>query len=486
MRPVAYGSAAGSWGPSPYLHVDVHRVREMLRRPFDGDPNASEGRTLTTGWPSASTAPVPFVAAPADEAESSFGSWTGQSLLATLLGSPDGPEPNHHLCGSVGLPGPMALWSLDDFLTDPFPKATPIASARVEVVETAALSPAASAAAAAPRPRVILAVRYAEPLLAWAMLLVGIVGWSSAGPTYLLLPKRLQHRSLRISAWRYSGSFLPFALFTAWKWHRGGGTMRGEIARCLSSAPLWPQYLLLALSVFGGFVCYGLAVTYCDGLALAAGMSTINPFIQLLWDYSNGTPIGPHHRGALGLAALAVLTMLWADRLRSLHGIAWAVASAMCYVVYVDRSDALAHKVPFFLLMGITFGVGAIVSIAATFWFEGTTVRWGPESIFGFFESHHVFWVMLLVDVMFLLGICGLTGCLQHIPPLVVAVAIALEPVFAITMTVLGEEQRLPSPLMMSGVAALCVASVALGTLATLQGKEEVTVDITEAASWHR
>jgi len=39
MRPVAYGSAAGSWGPSPYLHVDVHRVREMLRRPFDGDPN---------------------------------------------------------------------------------------------------------------------------------------------------------------------------------------------------------------------------------------------------------------------------------------------------------------------------------------------------------------------------------------------------------------------------------------------------------------
>lgn len=29
--------------------------------------------------------------------------------------------------------------------------------------------------------------------------------------------------------------------------------MRGEIARCLSSASLWPQYLLLALSVFGGF-----------------------------------------------------------------------------------------------------------------------------------------------------------------------------------------------------------------------------------------
>lgn len=51
-----------------------------------------------------------------------------------------------------------------------------------------------------------------------------------------------------------------------------------------------------------------------------------------------------------------VVTMLVADRLQSVHGIAWAVASAMCYVVYVQWSDALTEQVGALPPAGGVFG----------------------------------------------------------------------------------------------------------------------------------
>eukprot|EP00667_Euglena_gracilis_P007212 EG_transcript_7288 len=463
---------------SPCLQVDLHRVSELLNVPQEQLEASLEAAVHPVGdrhadicqWRASCTAPVPFQA-PAEDSDSSFGSWNGQSLLQALMGSPH--EVHYPGLTPYSADHHTTFQHFDQFLTEPFAQAKPlpITSARVEVSDTT------------PEARVFVSVKYAEPILAWALLLVGIVGWSSAGPTYLLLPKHLQHRSLRVSAWRYGGGLLPFAAFTAWKWWRGD--MRAEIRRHVLAPGQWPQYGALALSIFGGYVCYGLAVTYCRGLALAAGMSTINPFLQLLWDQANGKWLGPVHVASLGLAAVAVVTMLVADRLQSVHGIAWAVASAMCYVVYVQWSDALTEQVPFFLLMTITFAIGTLLSIVATFWFEGTTLLPGPESLFGFLDGHRVFWVVALVDAMFVIGISGLTGCLKHVPPLVVAVAISLEPAFAITMSVLGDEETLPGPLMLLGVAVLFVASVALGTVVTLEGKAEVKVDITEATEWH-
>eukprot|EP00668_Euglena_longa_P032208 GGOE01041507.1.p1 GENE.GGOE01041507.1~~GGOE01041507.1.p1 ORF type:complete len:537 (-),score=121.38 GGOE01041507.1:239-1648(-) len=465
---------------SPCLQVDLHRVSELLNVPQEQLEASLEASVHPVGdrhadicqWRASCTAPVPFHN-PAEDSDSSFGSWNGQSLLQALLGSPQEVEYtgysgfNPHAADCHG-----TFHRFDQFLTEPFAqgKPLPIASARVEVSDTS------------PDARVFVAVKYTEPILAWMLLLVGIVGWSSAGPTYLLLPKHLQHRSLRVSAWRYGGGLLPFTVFAAWKWWQGD--MRAEIRRHVLVPWRWPQYGALALSIFGGYVCYGLAVTYCRGLALAAGMSTINPFLQLLWDRANGKWLGPVHVASLGLAAVAVITMLVADGLQSIHGIAWAVASAMCYVVYVQWSDTLTEQVPFFLLMMVTFAIGTLLSIIATFWFEGTTLLPGPESLFGFLDSHHVFWVVVLVDAMFVVGISGLTGCLKHVPPLVVAVAISLEPAFAITMAALGDEEGLPGPLMLVGVAILFVGSVTLGTVVTLEGKAEVKVDITDATTW--
>ncbi len=65
-----------------------------------------------------------------------------------------------------------------------------------------------------------------------------------------------------------------------------------EIWRHIREPARWPQFSLLALSIFGGFVCYGLSVTYCDGLALAAGV----PVTGIIVDGQHN----PHPKNAKG------------------------------------------------------------------------------------------------------------------------------------------------------------------------------------------
>jgi drug/metabolite transporter (DMT)-like permease len=168
---------------------------------------------------------------------------------------------------------------------------------------------------------------------------------------------------------------------------------------------------MLAVSIFGGFAAYGLACTYCQEFALAAGMSTINPFVQLLWDRClTGKPLGPMARASLGLACCSVILMLCADMLSSVVGIFWAVVSAVFYVMYVKWSDELNTRMPFLYLMTITFFIGTLLSLIPTFWFEHTTWGPGPESIWGLLEDRYTFMVVFTLGSLFVVGICCLTG----------------------------------------------------------------------------
>eukprot|EP00667_Euglena_gracilis_P008629 EG_transcript_8743 len=326
------------------------------------------------------------------------------------------------------------------------------------------------------RDRIYVLVRYAEPLQAWVMLLTGLVAWSSTGPVYRLLPAALKARPFRVALWRYALGLAPFGLALL-QTLRTAGLPASQWAQ-LRRVMFWPRFSALAFTTLGGFAFYGLSVTDCRQFAVAAGMCALNPFLLLLWDLLCMRRIGRWNWLGLSLGAAGTAGMLYCDQLQSLRGIVEGLLASTFFTVYVASAELLSVELPFTVLMCITFTIGAILAGALTFAVEGTTLS-GPESLWGFLADRYTCAVVLLLTAVYTWGLTGLTASARHLPALVLAVAIALEPMVGVVILAYTEHQ-IPTVMAAGCMGLLVAGSAVVGVAVTLRERAEVKVDITE------
>jgi hypothetical protein len=305
-------------------------------------------------------------------------------------------------------------------------------------------------------------------LRAWALLLTGLMCWSSTGPLYVLLPPSLKLRPFRVALWRYLFGFAPFSIaFAAEVWTRG---LRRDQRRQLTSLLAWPLFSALAFTTLGGFTFFGLAVANCDKFALAAGMAALNPFLLLLWERARGRSLGSWHLFGLILGTSGALVMVAADHLRSVTGTVQALTASAFFTGYSVAADLLSCQLPFVALMTITFGMGALLAAGLTCMIEGTTLSPGPESFWGFTADRYVFEVVASLTVAYTWGLTGLTASAKDLPPLVIAVGMALEPMCSCGIIALLENQY-PGPGMTVAMVLLVFGSVIVGAAEAVLGK---------------
>ena len=136
--------------------------------------------------------------------------------------------------------------------------------------------------------------------------------------------------------------------------------------------------------------------------------------------------------------------------MQSALGITYGLISSVFFAIYVSFAEALRAQLPFACLMTITFSIGALAAGISTYFLEHTT--WapysGPHSVWAFAQSREVFFAMVALVTSYMLGLAGLTACVKNLPPIVVAVAITLEPAVSVALAVLSGEESVAASLL--------------------------------------
>ena len=268
------------------------------------------------------------------------------------------------------------------------------------------------------------------PRWVWGLLVAAVVGVSSAGalfqhvdavPPLLRASWRLQLTSLVL---------FPLFLFQ----YRN---LEDEVVKKFRTKRTWK--LLAASGValaahFGAWVAsldettltHSLLFVTAHPLVIVVGMMVLAPVVAAV-----RRPLPRETIGAVVCFVGAGITLLdtgssQGDQTATLFGDMLAFGGAVFVVGYIVVGRMLRTWMPIFVYAFPVTLIGALLLLPFSWWFESDFAQFGA---LGWTNGEFFLWFLLLALIAGLLGHTGLNTCLRYISPLVVSVAVTLEPV---------------------------------------------------------
>ena len=268
------------------------------------------------------------------------------------------------------------------------------------------------------------------PRWVWGLLVAAVVGVSSAGALFQhvdAVPPLLR------ASWRLQlTSLVLFPLFL-YQYRN----LEDEVVKKFRTKRTWK--LLAASGValaahFGAWVAsldettltHSLLFVTAHPLVIVVGMMVLAPVVAAVR--------GPLPRETIGAVVCFVgagITLLdtgssQGDQTATLFGDMLAFGGAVFVVGYIVVGRMLRTWMPIFVYAFPVTLIGALLLLPFSWWFESDFAQFGA---LGWTHGEFFLWFLLLALIAGLLGHTGLNTCLRYISPLVVSVAVTLEPV---------------------------------------------------------
>ena len=264
----------------------------------------------------------------------------------------------------------------------------------------------------------------------WGLLVAAVVGVSSAGALFTevnTVPPLLR------ASWRLqltSIVLLPLFLYQL-------ATVESQVVERFMTPKTWK---LLGLSGVALAAHFGAWVASLDETTLTHSLLfvTAHPLVivvgmVLLASRMEGVrlPLKMETAGAVICFVGAAITLVdtgssQGDQTATLYGDTLAFGGAVFVVGYIVIGRILRTWLPIFLYAFPVTLIGAVLLLPFSWRFEQGFSDFGAV---GWVDSEFFFWFLLLALVAGLLGHTGLNTCLRYISPLIVSVAVTLEPV---------------------------------------------------------
>tara|TARA_B110000444_G_scaffold41423_1_gene37382 strand:- start:1145 stop:2077 length:933 start_codon:yes stop_codon:yes gene_type:complete len=256
------------------------------------------------------------------------------------------------------------------------------------------------------------------PPLVWGLLVVGVLGVSSAGA---ILSHVDSIPPLMRASWRLQITVLMLLPFAIWQYREMDLESRSRLTEKKTVLIILGSGLALAAH-------FGTWVSSLDHTSLAHSLLfvTSHPIIIVA-----GTALlvrRPHRLETLGaLVGLlgAGITLLDAgnDGEVTLWGDMLAFAGAITVVGYIVAGRILREWMPVFVYAVPVTLIGGILLIPFSIFMGEETAA------LGWIESDLLSWFILLAFLAGIVGHTGLNACLRWLPPLTISFAVTLEPI---------------------------------------------------------
>lgn len=320
---------------------------------------------------------------------------------------------------------------------------------------------------------------FGAPLWAWAQLAAAVLAISTAGIAFDQLP---EVPPLRLASWRMQATSAVLLVGARREWRaadapaRAFALRRDTLARlAVSGTCLGAHFGLWVAGLQSTSLSHSLLLVSCTPLFLAFGASALG------FAVSRGELAG----AALGVAGVALVAFdAPGGKSNRIERVTWqgdvlSLGAAAAIVGYVLIGSELRKQMPLFLYaFPVTFFSAAFLSTAALVAGEPVAEDGDAKSVwlgdvFGWaFVNGTSRFLKRFVVVSYLAlgpGLIGHTGynsVLKHVSPLVVTMALTLEPVFGSALGFfLGVADAPGAQTLLGGVVVVCaVATVIVAT----------------------
>ena len=268
------------------------------------------------------------------------------------------------------------------------------------------------------------------PAWVWGLLVAAVIGVSSAGALFQhvdAVPPLLR------ASWRLQLTSIVLAPLALWQWRSTDEDIKAQY---------WTKsaWLLMGASGLALAAHFGAWVASLDETTLTHSLLfvTAHPLVIVLGMLLLSSRISgvraPHRFESIGALICflgAGLTLMdngstQGDQTVTVLGDALAFGGAVFVVGYIVVGRILRTWMPIFLYAFPVTLIGALLLLPASMLLEDGIATFG---VMGWTDGEFFIWFLLLALAAGLLGHTGLNTCLRYISPLIVSVAVTLEPV---------------------------------------------------------
>ena len=319
--------------------------------------------------------------------------------------------------------------------------------------------------------------RESPPLHAWLLLAVAVLAVSSAGPVFQLID---EVQPLLRASWRLQLTAIFLAPLAVWQ-YRGMDAQTRERTRTPKVTGI----------IVGSGLClwihFGSWVWSLDHTSLPHSLLfvTAHPlvFVAGLWLLKRPTNRQQTLGAVLGFLGAAVVLMgIGSEGDVTLAGDAAAFLGAVAIVGYLTAGRVLREWMPLFVYAFPVTLIAAVMLALSAVWLEGAA--WGAmpaaAAVLGWSSIVWLPYIAYLALGPGMVGHTGINAVLRWFPPLVISVAVVLEPLIGSllgwglgTTDVPGMWTWLGGPLLIAGVLLVSMGLDELNTDARAATSEE-------------
>jgi len=268
------------------------------------------------------------------------------------------------------------------------------------------------------------------PVRIWLLLGCAVLGVSSAGALFQHVD---QIPPLLRASWRLQLTALLLAPFALMQWMNAEASLKVKYKQASTIKIIILSGVFLAAH-FGTWVASLDATSLTHSLLFVTSHPIIIVVGMMILSKTSKNVEFPHRNEILGamigfLGATLTLTSLGeeqGDHIVTLYGDMLAFAGGVFVVGYIVCGRLLRTWMPIFLYAFPVTLIGGVLLIPASFILESDFAEFGT---FGWLAMEYLPWFLLLAAIAGFLGHTGLNTCLRYVSPLVVSVAVTLEPV---------------------------------------------------------
>ena len=274
------------------------------------------------------------------------------------------------------------------------------------------------------------------PVRIWLLLGCAVVGVSSAGAIF-------QHVDdvppLLRASWRLQVTALLLSPFALMQWRDSSDQIRDKLTSKKTLNIIFLSGVFLAAH-FGAWVAsldhtsltHSLLFVTSHPIIIVGGMYVIHTIYRRIEAPKKGEVIGAFIGCAGAIITLTSQGAEQGDHTVTLFGDLLAFLGGVFVVGYIVCGKILRSWMPIFLYAFPVTLIAAILLLPCSFLLESQSVEFG---IFGWLDQEYLPWFFLLASIAGFLGHTGLNTCLRYVSPLVISVAVTLEPVIG---TIIG------------------------------------------------
>jgi drug/metabolite transporter (DMT)-like permease len=268
------------------------------------------------------------------------------------------------------------------------------------------------------------------PVRIWLLLGCAVLGVSSAGALFQHVD---QIPPLLRASWRLQLTALLLAPFALMQWLNADESLQLKYKQSSTIKIIILSGVFLAAH-FGTWVASLDATSLTHSLLFVTSHPIIIVAGMMVLSKTSMDVEFPHRNEILGaligfFGATLTLTSLGeeqGDHVVTLYGDLLAFAGGVFVVGYIVCGRLLRTWMPIFLYAFPVTLIGGVLLIPASYILESDFAEFGT---FGWLAMEYLPWFLLLAAIAGFLGHTGLNTCLRYVSPLVVSVAVTLEPV---------------------------------------------------------